>query len=201
MIKLSSIIVLVITFGLSAIYYKIDSEYRDRLRITRWDVVGILLIAAVSEFTVTNVVIDSIMIGYLLFESLVDLKIKYVYDIISYIVIVINIVLVVIHSDNLDSIGVYNYLMIPLFLLMVVMSRMRMIGFGDVIVYLAIAVYLVHDSIEPLFNITACILIANALFASVNLLKLFLSKVRDKHNPLTVYIMIGFIGIKFLGIA
>lgn len=144
----------------------------------------------------------SILFIYLTFQSYFDQKIKNVYSMVSILMIPIEIIYVayIIIGGYNKIYGLYTLAVLIAPLILWVISWFRGIGFGDVLIYLVIAIYYIGAKQQPVISMLLNIIITNTVFILVSLISSVGKIGKNKHKPLTMYIAITTIVFAILNV-
>lgn len=132
----------------------------------------------------------SILTGYLVVMSYTDQKSKALFTILSVLMLIIETVWLIATFDNV-YITKYDLLLIPIMIGLYLLSRFRLLGFGDVLIYAVIAVYELTYSLVSFWDLLFNILVANVLFVLVTSIIRMKTKDDNKNQPFTLYIAIA----------
>ena len=129
---------------------------------------------------------------YLTFQSYFDQKIKNVYSTISILMIPIEIIYVTyIMIGGYNKIyGFYTLAVLIAPIILWVISLFRGIGFGDVLIYLVIAIYYIGAKQQPVISMLLNIIATNITFIVTSIIIKMGKFGKKKHKPLTMYIAI-----------
>lgn len=140
-----------------------------------------------------------IMFAYLMFMSYTDQKTKLLYTSVSVIMIIVEAVACLVQLKSifeLSNMLTWTVGIIPIVLLII--SAFRGIGLGDVYIYVVLCLYTLQISHVPTLIMILNLLITNILFIISTIFLKVVKKNKDKHLPLTVYIMISFIACSII---
>lgn len=191
MIALSFILIIAIPLILIKIfmYCEEDISIKEKITPKRKDIIALVILSTLSwliqikSLTSISSWFTTLLVAYLIFMSYTDQKTKLLYSMASIIMIALGIVnIVATHSFN--SIAALS-LIIPT--IMLVMSIFRFIGLGDVLIYYVLALYYISISQDAAVLLMINVLITNILFVIVSVV----SKNKEKHKPLTIFIAIS----------
>jgi hypothetical protein len=189
-----------------------DSKYKPLLEPTTKDKI-IVLIAGIASacavvyqdsrmrmwaglpetYYISFMIGTATLLGYLIFMSYTDQKIKLLYTAASLITMIVEIIIFAINWDVIKTcfINEYTWTVLPVIIVLAIMSIFRYIGFGDVIIYAVLGIYLVSYRTVPLVSILINIVIANTLFIINALISKAVRKDKTKHQPLTMFIALA----------
>jgi hypothetical protein len=119
----------------------------------------------------------SILIAYLWFMGYVDRKSKTVYTSVSVIMLLIEFVISIFTLDK-TLLNEYTWTVALVLLILFIMSMVRMIGLGDVLIYGVISMYYVQTRLLPTISLMIVILVANVIFIIVNVIKAVVRKIK-----------------------
>lgn len=188
MIAISLILIIAIPLILIKIfmYCEEDISIKEKITPKRKDIITLIIVSILSWLIQINNLTSwftILLIAYLIFMSYTDQKTKLLYSMASTVMIALGIVnIITTHSFN--SIAALS-LIIPT--IMLVMSVFRFIGLGDVLIYYVLALYYISISQEAAVLMMINVLITNILFVIVSVV----SKNKEKHKPLTIFIAIS----------
>jgi hypothetical protein len=155
-----------------------------------------------EKYYISFIVSTAIILGYLIFMSYTDQKIKLLYTTVSLIVMILMLISFIINWNTVKNyfINEYTWTVIIVILVLGIMSIFRYIGFGDVIIYVVLSIYLISYRNVPLVSILVNIVIANTLFIINALIAKIIRKDQEKHQPLTMFIALATLlcGIMFI---
>lgn len=193
------VLIFIIPMILITLFGKVDTDISYSITPTKRDII-IIAITSISISLIQWLIIgnnvnnhylhSSILMGYLLFMSYTDQKTTLLYSIISYAMIVIELITILISYGSL-TINKYSMLVFIIPVLLFIMSIFRWIGFGDVLIYLVISLFSMQYSILPVFNVGLNLVLAMFMFLLINILKNIKSQDKERHRPFTVYIAIS----------
>lgn len=176
-------------------YTKIDTEFRDKLQLNSKDIIIILFSSFFITVTYYYRVEDSkyffhsiALLAYLVFMSYTDQKTKLLYSSISVIAIIVELISVYkyLYGNNFNVLNMhYTVFILPI--VFSIMSIFRLIGFGDVLIYIVISLFLFQFRFVPTISMILNVLITNILFIISSLIM----RKREKNQPLTLYITIS----------
>ena len=193
-----SVLMVLFPIALTILYRNIDKTFSDKLKLSNiniltfviLDILYIISVLKLCNFTNKLIIVNALILGYLLFMSIMDIRTKLLYDSTSYLMIVANIIILLTELNNIAFIG-YNYIAILVIIILWIMSRFNLIGFGDVLIYVVLAIHYFTFSVEPFVSIILNILITNILFIIASIIIKIVNKNKNKHLPLTPYIFIS----------
>lgn len=195
---ISSLLIIFIPLILIKIFSTIDNEIKDKIKIKKSDKI-LIIVFGIIQAVLMSVIIQNkevqlinlaIMMGYLVFMSYTDQKTGLVYSIASFVMIVMQVVMLITQfSLTVKNLFSYITLVIPIVIYM--LSLLGMIGFGDVLIYMVIAIYYLTYSEYCTMTLIITILVTNIMFLIVNLIVKIVKHDKEKHHPLTIYITIS----------
>lgn len=179
---------------LITIFSKIDTEVGNKIEASKKDIFIIILVAILYlvvtdwfNFDTERFMNMSILTGYLVFMSYTDQKTRLLYSIVSIFMILFEIICLAVNFSNIYFTK-YHLLLIPIVLAMLIMSKFRLLGFGDILVYLVIIIYELIYSLLPFWDILLNYLIANTLFVVIAGIIRIITKDKERQQPFTLYI-------------
>lgn len=182
---------------LITVFSKIDADIGNIIKASKKDIFIIVTITALYiivtnlfDFDIARYMNMSILTGYLVFMSYTDQKTKLLYSIVSIFMILFEIIWLLIDFKNI-YITKYDLLLIPIILVMCVMSKFRLLGFGDVLIYVVLIIYGLIYSLIPLLDILLNYFVANVLFVIFTSISRIVTRDKERHQPFTLYIAIS----------
>lgn len=182
---------------LITLFSKIDAEIGNKIKASKKDIFIIILVAilymAVTmlfNFDTARFMNMSILTGYLVFMSYTDQKTKLLYSIVSIFMILFETIWLAVNFSKI-CFTKYHLLIIPIVLAMLIMSKFRLLGFGDVLIYVVIIIYELTYSLLPFWDVLLNYLLANTLFVVVAGIVRIITRDKEKHQPFTLYIAIA----------
>lgn len=201
------IIVAIISIVVTKAMIKIDEEVN--VKCTSLDMIVITLTAVIAEcwiamLTPMNEYHLSIWIQSQLFivlfevQSCIDNKIKQVYDLLTYIVLVHQLISLLMRNISETSTR-QNPLITPervvpvlvILVIIAVITAFNGIGRGDTVIYIALGIYYINYADMPWFTLTINLFISCALFALSNAIDGMRHKKLQEHKPFTMFIQIA----------
>lgn len=182
---------------LITVFSSIDTDIGDVIKASKKDIVIIILVAILYmivtrlfNFDTARYVNMSILTGYLVFMSYTDQKTKLLYSIVSIFMILFEIIWLVVNISDIYFTK-YDLLLIPVVLAMLIMSKFRFLGFGDVLIYVVIVIYGLIYSLLPFWDILINYFVANILFVICTSIIRIVTRDKDRNQPFTLYIAIS----------
>ena len=182
---------------LITVFSKIDTDIGEKIKASKKDIFIIILVAilymAVTRlfyFDTARFVNMSILNGYLVFMSYTDQKTKLLYSIVSIFMILFEIMWLFVNFSDVYFTK-YDLLLIPVVLAMLIMSKFRFLGFGDVLIYVVVIIYGLIYSLLPFWDILINYLVASTLFVVIAGIIRIVTKDKERHQPFTLYIAIS----------
>lgn len=182
---------------LITLFSKLDTDIGDKIRASKKDIFIIILVAIIYmavtmlfNFDTARFMNMSILTGYLVFMSYTDQKTRLLYSIVSIFMILFETIWLAVNFSNI-CFTKYHLLLIPIILAMLIMSKFRLLGFGDVLIYVVITIYELTYSLLPFWDILLNYLVANTLFVVIAGVVRIVTKDKEKHQPFTLYIAIA----------
>lgn len=192
---ISIAILLITSLVLAKTFEKIDTELDIKLRTK--DIIIISILSLVIGILITliynstyELIHISVLIGYLMFMSYTDQKTRLLYSSVSIAMMIIEFILLVININNIE-INRYTWTIVLVPLVLYIVSLFRGIGLGDVFIYTVLSLYYLQTRMVPTMSMILNILFTNIMFVVVSLIMRVISKNKDKHQPLTIYITIS----------
>lgn len=204
-ILLQLIIFLISPFVLIKAYVKYDTDFAEKIKPRNSEYM-LLIISSISciacidimynisanDTSLLKVINFSIIMAYLIFMSYTDQKTKLLYSAVSILMIVLQLVVLLIDFSNVKNyFNQYTWTLVLPIALLFILSIFNMIGFGDVLIYIVIALYYLGNHPIPTFILGSNIVLANAMFLVVTVILSVLRHSKDKTYPLTLYITIS----------
>lgn len=193
-IVISLLTMIVLPILLITIFSRLDNDMKETLKLSRKDIliivavaIGYIAITSLFSFSTERFINMSILTGYLVFMSYTDQKSKLLYSIVSIVMILFEIVCIAFNFNNIYFTK-YHLLLIPIVVVMLIMSRLRLLGFGDVLIYVVIILYEMNYSLLPFWDILLNYLAANILFVVIASIIRIITKDKEKNQPFTLYI-------------
>lgn len=194
---LGLMLVSLIPLALIITFRKLDKEYREIYKANKFDIIIIIAFAIIysiiTPITITNTIqyINfSILMGYLVFMSYTDQKSKLLYTSVSIFMIIYEAIMVIINYKHIVSVPyIWTVAFIPIGFF--ILSLFRMIGLGDVFIYVVICLYYAQYRTVPTLSMIYNILLTNIMFVVVTIIIMIIKKDRKRYNPLTIFIAIS----------
>lgn len=182
---------------LITIFSRIDEDMKETLKLSREDIliiiaiaIGYIVVTSSFNFNTQRFVNMSILTGYLVFMSYTDQKSKLLYSIVSIAMMLFEIICIAINFNSI-CFTKYHLLLIAIIVIMLIMSKLRLLGFGDVLIYVVITLYEMNYSLLPFWDILLNYLIANILFVVVAGIVRIITGDKEKSQPFTLYIAVA----------
>lgn len=187
----------VIPILLILLFSKEDIEYRDKIKLHKKDAI-IIIILAIGYGLITPIMIGeqfeyinlTLLISYLVFMSYTDQKIMLLYSSASIIMILFEVITLALRFGQL-TFDKYTPTLLIVLLVLNIMSIFRWIGYGDVLIYTVISLYLLQHRAVPTMSLLINILFTNIMFVIATLILKIIKRDKSKHQPLTLYIAIS----------
>lgn len=188
----------IMPIALIILFSNIDIDIKEKIKLNKKDII-IILVLAIGYIIITNIIFKydfsryvnmSILFGYLTFMSYTDQKTKLLYSIVSICMILVELSWLLVNIKNIYF-SKYDLLLIPIILSLLILSKLRMLGFGDILVYIVITIYDMIYSYIPFWDIIFNLLVSNILFVIVTSIVRIVKKDYSKNQPYTMYIAIA----------
>ena len=194
---LGSMLVSSLSLALITIFSRLDTELSNKLYLKKLDIIIIFAVAVLYgvlysrlDISFIDFINNSILIAYLVFMSYTDQKTKLLYTSVSIVMILIEAFFLVYNLTNIVY-NEYTLSIILVILILGIMSIFRWIGFGDVLIYIVLSIYLTQYRVIPTLSIMINILLTNIMFVVVTIIVKLIKHDKDKHQPLTIFIAIS----------
>lgn len=194
---LGSMLVSSLSLALITIFSRLDTELSNKLYLKKLDIIIIFAVAVLYgvlysrlDISFMDFINNSILIAYLVFMSYTDQKTKLLYTSVSIVMILIEAFFLVYNLTNIVY-NEYTLSIILVILMLGIMSIFRWIGFGDVLIYIVLSIYLTQYRMIPTLSIMINILLTNIMFVVVTIIIKLIKHDKDKHQPLTIFIAIS----------
>lgn len=182
---------------LIAVFSKFDTEIGNELKASKKDIfiivtVALLYISVTNlfDFSIARFMNMSILSGYLVFMSYTDQKTKLLYSIVSIFMILFETIWLLVDFKNVYTTK-YDLLLLLIILAMLIMSKFRLLGFGDVLIYVVVIIYGLIYSLIPFWDVLLNYFVANVLFVICTSISRIVTKDKERHQPFTLYIAIS----------
>lgn len=191
-LALSILIQLIMSLSLIKVFEKIDSELGIKLKTKDIVIITLVIITDSILYSITyntlNIAHVSLITGYLIFMSYTDMKTKLLYSTVSFVMIAIETVLVLL---SIASIYKYSFIVLVVPFGLFILSLFKMLGLGDVYIYLVISLYYLQSRPLAFESILINVILADVLFVISALIYKIATKEKEKHLPFTIYIGIA----------
>ena len=191
------IIMLIVPIMCIRTFCELDEDCRDKLKLNKTNIITLMLVAIgyglvtplliPTEFEYINL---TLLMAYLVFMSYTDQKTMLLYTAPSIVMFMVELLLLILNYNNL-SFDRYTPTVLVVLVALYAMSLFRWIGYGDVLIYTVLIIYLMQYRAVPTMSLLINILLTNILFVVTTLIMKIIKKDKSKHQPLTIFIAIS----------
>lgn len=192
---LGTVLVVGIPLILILIFSYLDKELTEVIKLKPKTLIIILCVGLISSilyyifcghFEKMYYLHCMVLLGYLIFMSYTDQLTTLLYSSVSVVMITAEIVSLLINI-NIRELEIYTLIIFAFPVVFSIMSLFRWIGFGDVLIYCVLTLFLIQYRLVPTMSMIINVLITNILFIIVTLLL----RRKERHRPLTIFITIS----------
>lgn len=201
------IIVAIISIIVTKAMLKIDDEINEQC--TNLDMIVIVITSIVAEcwlailtpmdaYHLSVWIQSSLFIALFEIQSCVDNKIKQVYDLLTYVILIHQIIALLMRNASEYYAGqsclITSERVVPtvvILAIIVMITAFNGIGRGDTLIYIALGIYYINYADIPWFSLTINLFISCALFTLNNAIDGLRHRKLQEHKPFTMFIQIA----------